>query len=779
MLAPIEHRIAQELSVKPQQVAAAVGLIDEGATVPFIARYRKEATGGLDDTQLRALEERLGYLRELEERRAAILASVSEQGKLTPDLQAQIEDADTKQRLEDLYLPYKPKRRTKAQIAREAGLEPLALALLTDPTLSPETEAAKYLKPAFSTAEGDNPGVPDAKAALDGARQILMERFAEDAELLGRLREHLQGCGVLVSAVAEGKEQEGAKFRDYFAYSERIKDIPSHRALALFRGRNENVLRLALKLPEELDETKPAPGPNACERMTAATNGIADRGCAADAWLAETVRWTWRVKLSWHLESELLGVLREKAEEEAIRVFARNLHDLLLAAPAGPRITIGLDPGLRTGVKVAVVDATGKLLDTATIYPHQPRNDWDGAIHTLAALAKKHGAQLVAIGNGTASRETDKLAADLTKRHPELKLSKIVVSEAGASVYSASELAAREFPELDVSLRGAVSIARRLQDPLAELVKIDPKSIGVGQYQHDVGQAKLARGLDAVVEDCVNAVGVDVNTASVPLLARISGLTHALAENIVTYRDANGPFPNRDALKKVPRLGSKTFEQAAGFLRIMNGDNPLDASAVHPEAYPVVQRILADVKRGIKEVVGDGRTVKSLDAAKYTDEKFGLPTVEDILRELEKPGRDPRPEFKTAAFKDGVEELKDLQPGMLLEGVVTNVTNFGAFVDVGVHQDGLVHISLLSHKYVKDPREVVKAGDVVRVKVLEVDEQRRRVALSMRLDEAVAPKRVEAGQRGAAPSKAKPQPQERRPQASGAMADALARALKR
>jgi uncharacterized protein len=777
VLAPIEQRIAQELSVKPQQVAAAVGLIDEGATVPFIARYRKEATGSLDDTQLRALEERLGYLRELEERRAAILASVSEQGKLTPELQAQIEDADTKQRLEDLYLPYKPKRRTKAQIAREAGLEPLALALLTDPTINPETEAAKYLKPAFSTAEGDNPGVPDAKAALDGARQILMERFAEDAELLGRLREHLQGRGVLASTVAEGKEQEGAKFRDYFAYSEPIKDIPSHRALALFRGRNENVLRLALKLPEELDETKQAPGPNACERMIAATSGIADRGRAADAWLAETVRWTWRVKLSWHLESELLGVLREKAEEEAIRVFARNLHDLLLAAPAGPRITIGLDPGLRTGVKVAVVDATGKLLDTATIYPHQPRNDWDGAIHTLAALAQKHGAQLVSIGNGTASRETDKLAADLTKRHPQLKLSTIVVSEAGASVYSASEFAAREFPELDVSLRGAVSIARRLQDPLAELVKIDPKSIGVGQYQHDVGQAKLARSLDAVVEDCVNAVGVDVNTASVPLLARISGLTHALAENIVTYRDANGPFPNRDALKKVPRLGSKTFEQAAGFLRIMNGDNPLDASAVHPEAYPVVQRILADVKRGIKEVIGDGRTVKSLDAAKYTDEKFGLPTVEDIVRELEKPGRDPRPEFKTAAFKDGVEELKDLQPGMLLEGVVTNVTNFGAFVDVGVHQDGLVHISMLSHKYVKDPREVVKAGDVVKVKVLEVDEQRRRIALTMRLEEAAAPKPVETREPGAVPGKVKRQ--ERQPQGSGAMAAALARALKR
>ncbi len=806
MLPPIEQRIAEELGVKPQQVAAAVELLDEGATVPFIARYRKEATGGLDDTQLRTLEERLIYLRELEERRATILASIEEQGKLTPELRGQVENADTKQHLEDLYLPYKPKRRTKAQIAREAGLGPLAEVLLADPTLAPEAEAARYVAP--------DKGVADVKAALEGARQILMEQFAEDAQLLGQLRQHLQDNGIITATVVEGKEEEGAKFRDYFAYREPLKEVPSHRALALFRGRNEGILRLALKLPEELEEnrypgtspqgstvlpspahgggaggegraprssgSKPgtpraaggSPGPNACERLIAARFQVRDAGRPGDKWLAETVRWAWMVKLSLSLELELLGALRERAEEEAIRVFARNLHDLLLAAPAGPRAVIGLDPGLRTGVKVAVVDRTGKLLDTATIYPHAPRNDWDGAIHALAALARKHGAELVSIGNGTASRETDKLAADLIKRHPELKLTKIVVSEAGASVYSASELAAKEFPELDVSLRGAVSIARRLQDPLAELVKIEPKSIGVGQYQHDVNQTKLARALDAVVEDCVNSVGVDVNTASVPLLARISGLNAGLAAGIVAYRDANGAFRSRAELKKVPRLGDKTFEQAAGFLRIMNGDNPLDASAVHPEAYPVVERILTDIRKEVREVIGDGRTIRSLNPAKYTDDKFGLPTVQDILKELEKPGRDPRPEFKTAAFKEGVEDLKDLRPGMVLEGVVTNVTNFGAFVDIGVHQDGLVHISALSNKFVKDPREVVKAGDVVKVKVLEVDDKRRRIALTMRLEDAAA--KPAAGDKGAARGKARPRRPEPAPQS--ALAAAFARA---
>ncbi|MFZ5464037.1 MAG: Tex family protein [Pseudomonadota bacterium] len=763
MLPPIEQRIAEELGVKARQVAAAVQLLDEGSTVPFIARYRKEATGGLDDTQLRTLEERLVYLRELEERRAAILASIEEQGKLTPELRGQVENADTKQRLEDLYLPYKPKRRTKAQIAREVGLGPLAEALLADPSLVPEAEAARYVDA--------GKGVADVKAALEGARQILMEQFAEDAQLLGRLRDHLQANGIITAVVVEGKEEEGAKFRDYFAYREALKDVPPHRALALFRGRNEGILRLALKLPEELEEHR-APGPNACERLIAVRFEVRDAGRPGDKWLAETVRWTWMVKLSLSLELELLGALRERAEEEAIRVFARNLHDLLLAAPAGPRAVIGLDPGLRTGVKVAVVDRTGKLLETATIHPHAPRNDWDGAIHTLAALAKKHGAELVSIGNGTASRETDKLAADLIKRHPELRLTRVVVSEAGASVYSASELAAREFPELDVSLRGAVSIARRLQDPLAELVKIEPKSIGVGQYQHDVNQTKLARALDAVVEDCVNSVGVDVNTASVPLLQRISGLNAGLAAGIVAYRDANGAFKNRAELKKVPRLGDKTFEQAAGFLRIMNGDNPLDASAVHPEAYPVVERILADIKKDVRELIGDSRTVRSLNPAKYTDEKFGLPTVQDILKELEKPGRDPRPEFKTAAFREGVEDLKDLRPGMVLEGVVTNVTNFGAFVDIGVHQDGLVHISALSNKFVKDPREVVKAGDVVKVKVLEVDDKRRRIALTMRLEDAAA--RPSPRDKGAPHGKARPQRPEPAPQS--ALAAAFARA---
>jgi uncharacterized protein len=783
MLASIESRIAAELSVKPQQVAAAVALLDEGATVPFIARYRKEATGGLDDTQLRTLEERLSYLRELEERRAVILASIDEQQKLTPELRASIEAADTKQRLEDLYLPYKPKRRTKAQIAREAGLDALAAALLADRSLTPEVEAGKYLKAAFKTEEGDdNPGVPDVKAALDGARAILVEHFAEDAALLANLRGHLQSHGVIVSTVVEGKEEAAAKFRDYFAYDEKLATVPSHRALALFRGRKEELLRMSLKLPEQLQPAaagSDAPF-NSCEQKIAARFEIADRKRPADAWLLQTVRWTWSTKLSWQLEAELLTALRERSEDEAIRVFARNLHDLLLAAPAGPRATMGLDPGLRTGVKVAIVDRTGKVLDTATVYPHAPRNEWDRTIAHLALLAEKHQVDLVSIGNGTASRETDKLAAELIKRHPALNLTKIVVSEAGASVYSASALAAKEFPELDVSLRGAVSIARRLQDPLAELVKIDPKSIGVGQYQHDVSQTKLARSLDAVVEDCVNAVGVDVNTASAALLTRISGLSAALAENIVRYRDENGAFASRTSLKKVPRLGEKTFEQAAGFLRVMNGDNPLDASAVHPEAYPVVQRILKHLGKPARDVLGDEATLKRVDPAKYTDERFGLPTVKDILKELEKPGRDPRPEFKTAAFKEGVEEIKDLRPDMVLEGVVTNVTNFGAFVDVGVHQDGLVHISMMANKFVKDPHEVVKAGDVVKVKVLEVDQQRKRIALTMRLDDSAQRARdersnVRPGDRAARPA------QRREPEAAqgGAMAEAFARALKR
>jgi uncharacterized protein len=736
----IESTLATELAVKPQQVAAAVSLLDAGSTVPFIARYRKEATGGLDDAQLRTLEERLGYLRELEERRAAILKSIAEQGKLTAPLQASIEAADTKQRLEDLYLPYKPKRRTKAMIAREAGLDALAAKLLADPTLDPQQEALTYIKPAFTTEQGENPGVADVKAALEGARQVLMEQFAEDAELVGGLRQHVQEQGQLVAKVATGKEEAGAKFRDYFDYREPLATVPSHRALALFRGRKEEILQLSLRLPEDLAaeqarNSTPSQAPfNTCERKICTRYQIGDQGRAADSWLLQTARWTWQVKLAWQIEGELFAALRERAEEEAIRVFAQNLHDLLLAAPAGPRATMGLDPGLRTGVKVAIVDRTGKLLDTATIYPHVPRNDWDGSLHALEQLSKKHHVDLISIGNGTASRETDKLAAELIRKNPELKLTKVVVSEAGASVYSASELASKEFPNLDVSLRGAVSIARRLQDPLAELVKIDPKSIGVGQYQHDVSQARLAKSLDAVVEDCVNAVGVDVNTASPALLARISGLSATLAETLVRYRDEHGAFRDREALKKVPRLGAKTFEQAAGFLRVMDGDNPLDASAVHPEAYPVVERILADLGKPLKEVTGDTRTLRALSADHYISEQFGLPTVQDILKELEKPGRDPRPQFKTAAFQEGIEDLKDLTPGMVLEGVVTNVTNFGAFVDIGVHQDGLVHISMMSHKFVKDPRELVKAGDVLRVKVLEVDLQRRRVALTMKLE---------------------------------------------
>src|ERR1700722_11018268 len=782
MLATIESRIAEELSATVRQVAAAVALLDEGATVPFISRYRKEATGGLDDTQLRNLQERLIYLRELDERRTAILTSIEEQGKLTSTLRASIDQADTKQRLEGPYLPYKQKRRTKAQIAREAGLDGLAAALLADHTRSPEVEAAQYFKPAFTTEHGDNPGVPDVKAALDGARQILMEQFAEDAELLAALRAHLQTNAMVVSVLAEGKEEAAAKFRDYFDYQEALRNVPPHRALALFRGRKEDMLKVSLKLPEDI-EASAAAGPgsfNACELKVAARFGIADRKQPADAWLLQTVRWTWQIKLSYQLESELLTELRERAEEEAIRVFAHNLHDLLLAAPAGPRVTMGLDPGLRTGVKVAIVDRTGKLLETATVYPHVPRNDWNGTLRALEMLTKKHAVDLISIGNGTASRETDKLAGELMKQHPELNLTKVVVSEAGASVYSASELAADEFPTLDVPLRGAVSIARRLQDPLAELVKIDPKSIGVGQYQHDVMQSRLARSLDAVVEDCVNAVGVDVNPASSALLARISGLSTSLAEKIVPQRDQHGAFASRDELRKVPRLGAKTFEQAAGFLRVMQGENPLDASAVHPEAYPVVERILADLKRPARELIGDVTTLKKLNPTKYTDERFGLPTVRDILAELEKPARDPRPEFKTAEFKEGIEDIKDLRPGMILEGTVTNVTNFGAFVDIGVHQDGLVHISMLANKFVKDPHEVVKAGLVVKVKVLEVDEKRKRIALSMRLDEQAGRPRDSGTPRKPEPRRPPRAPREQPPpQGGGAMAEALANAVKR
>lgn len=743
----INKRIAAELGVLPQQVAAAVALLDEGSTVPFIARYRKEVTGSLDDTQLRHLEERLRYLRELDERRAAILASIEEQGKLTPELTREINEADTKTRLEDLYLPYKQKRRTKGQIALEAGLGELADGLFNDPTLNPETEAARFVD-----AEK---GFADVKAVLEGAKYILMERFAEDASLLDKLRSFLKHEATLSARVVAGKETEGAKFSDYFEHDEPLKNVPSHRALAIFRGRNEGILGASLKVGEE------APGTmHPCELMIAERFGIEQRGRAADKWLGEVVRWTWKVKLYTHLETDLLGELREKAEDEAITVFARNLHDLLLAAPAGPRATLALDPGLRTGCKVAVVDATGKVLETATVYPHAPRNDWDGTLAILAKLCAKHAVDLISIGNGTASRETDKLAADLIKKLPALKLTKVMVSEAGASVYSASELAAREFPDMDVSLRGAVSIARRLQDPLAELVKIDPKSIGVGQYQHDVSQLKLARSLDAVVEDCVNAVGVDVNTASAALLARISGLNSTLAQNIVQFRDANGAFKSRSELKKVPRLGDKTFEQAAGFLRVMNGDNPLDASAVHPETYPLVQRIAQDTGRDIRSLIGDSSFLRSLDPKRFTDESFGLPTVTDILKELDKPGRDPRPEFKAAEFQDGVESLKDLQPGMILEGVVTNVTNFGAFVDIGVHQDGLVHISALSEKFVKDPYEVVKAGDIVKVKVMEVDIPRNRVGLSMRMSDT--PGQKTEGPRGGGQNRGGNQPRSER-----------------
>jgi uncharacterized protein len=731
----INQVIADELKVGARQVAAAVALLDEGATVPFIARYRKEVTGNLDDTHLRNLEERLLYLRELEERRGVILASIEEQGKLTDELRGALEAAASKQALEDIYLPYKPKRRTRAQIAREAGLEPLADALLGNPNLDPQHEAAQYVndKPAAEN------GVPDIKAALEGARDILSERFAETADLLAKLRERMWDQGIVTSKVVQDRETaEDEKFRDYYDYSETIRTIPSHRALALFRGRSLDVLTIELRLSEQLEAAVPHP----CVAMIAAHFGIEDRGRPADKWLMEVCQWTWRLKAHPHVSAELLVQLRESAETEAIKIFGRNLHELLLAAPAGPKAVLGLDPGIRTGCKVAVVDATGKLLETTTIYPHQPRNDWQGALATLARMVVQHNVELISIGNGTASRETDKLAAEVIKliaeKKPDHRVSKIVVSEAGASVYSASAFAAAEFPELDVSLRGAVSIARRLQDPLAELVKIEPKSIGVGQYQHDVNQRALARALDATVEDCVNAVGVDVNTASAPLLARVSGLNNAIAKNIVEYRNSNGPFRDRRIIRKVPRLGDKTFEQAAGFLRINDGDNPLDRSAVHPEAYPVVERILTRIGKGIAEVMGQPQVLNDLKPADFTDEKFGVPTVRDILSELEKPGRDPRPEFKTATFQEGIESISDLQPNMILEGVVTNVAAFGAFIDIGVHQDGLVHVSAMANRFVKDPHEIVRPGQIVKVKVLDVDVKRQRIALSMRLEEAPA-----------------------------------------
>jgi uncharacterized protein len=723
----ITARLAEELSVRPEQVAATVELLDGGATVPFIARYRKEVTGALDDTQLRQLDERLRYLRELEERREAVLAAIDEQGKLDPTLKATIQAADTKQRLEDLYLPFKKKRRTKAQIAREAGLEPLADALLANPTLDPESEAAQYLR----EAEGDIPAIEDAKAALDGAKQILMERFAEDPELIGQLRERLWQEGELSARVLDGKQQEGAKFSDYFEHDEKLSKVPSHRALAMFRGRNEGILSLAIRLPGEDDApTHPA------QVAIAKHVGISDEGRAADKWLSEVVRWTWRVKLYTALETELLGRLREHAEQTAIDVFAANLKDLLLAAPAGQKVTLALDPGLRTGCKVAVIDATGQFIDQATIYPHAPQNRWDESLNVLAKLVKQHGVELIAVGNGTASRETDKLAGELVKAlAPAHRLRKVMVSEAGASVYSASEYAARELPDLDVTIRGAVSIARRLQDPLAELVKIEPKSIGVGQYQHDVSQVQLSRSLEAVIEDCVNAVGVDLNTASSALLSRVAGLSAAIAENIVAQRNRQGAFKSRKELLEVSRLGPKTFEQCAGFLRISNAENPLDASAVHPEAYTLVERIAKQNSRDVKGLIGDSTTLKALKPADFADERFGVPTVSDILKELDKPGRDPRPEFKAAEFREGVETLKDLKLGMVLEGTVTNVTHFGAFVDIGVHQDGLVHISALSDRFIDDPRSVVKAGDIVTVKVMSVDIPRKRVGLSMRLDD--------------------------------------------
>ncbi len=763
----ISRRIAEELGVREQQVNATVTLLDEGATVPFIARYRKEVTGSLDDSQLRTLEERLRYLRELEDRRGTILNSIEEQGKLTDELRASIEAADTKNRLEDLYLPYKPKRRTKAQIAREAGLEPLADTLYDDPTQDPETVAAGYLNP--------EAGVEDIKAALDGARYILMERFAEDAELLGALRDFVWQEGQLKVTVVEGKENEGAKFRDYFDHVEPLRKVPSHRALAILRGRNEGILAYSIVMGDaEEDRRQPHPA----EQRIAAHWRIRDNGRAADKWLSDVVRWTWRVKLSTQIETDLIAQVREAAETEAINVFAANLKDLLLLAPAGPRPTLGLDPGLRTGVKVAVIDGTGQVVDHGAIFPHAPQNKWDQSIAQMAAWCQKYKIELVAIGNGTASRETEKLVGDLCKRYPELKLARIVVNESGASIYSASEFASRELPDLDVTIRGAVSIARRLQDPLAELVKIEPKSIGVGQYQHDVSQVQLSRSLDAVVEDCVNGVGVDLNTASVPLLTRVSGLNPSIAQNIVDFRNQNGKFTSRKQLLKVSRLGDRTFEQAAGFLRIAGGENPLDRSSVHPEAYGVVEAIAERNGKKVEDILGDSAFLRSLNPQDYVTEQFGLPTIKDIISELEKPGRDPRPEFRFAHFEEGVETLNDLKPGMVLEGSVTNVTNFGAFVDIGVHQDGLVHISALSHTFVKDPREVVKAGDIVKVKVMEVDIPRKRIGLSMRMDDQPGAdnKPARGADRNSGRSAGrKPQAGQGSPQ--GAMAGALAQAM--
>ena len=773
----IEQRIADDIHASIGQVRAAVDLLDGGATVPFIARYRKELTGALDDTQLRTLAERLDYLRELEDRRATILASVEDQGKLTEALRADLLAADTKSRLEDLYLPFKPRRRTRAQIAREAGLEPLASGLRADPAQTPEVVAAAFV-------DADK-GVADVRTALDGARAILLETIAEDPALVGELRDWLWTHGQIRARVVAGKEAAGAKFRDYFDHVEPIARIPSHRLLALMRARNEGVLELEL-----IPAIDPEQGHAQAEGRVAARAAIHDRGRAADVWLRETVRLAWRAKLHLHLTLDLFSRVREGAEDEAIRVFGDNLKDLLLAAPAGARVVMGLDPGIRTGVKVAVVDATGKLLATDVIYPHEPRRQWDQSIAQLARLAAAHGVELIAIGNGTASRETDKLAAQLIRQHPELHLGKVVVSEAGASIYSASELAAKEFPELDVTLRGAVSIARRLQDPLAELVKIEPKAIGVGQYQHDVNQIKLARALDARVEDCVNAVGVDVNTASAALLARVAGLSASVAQNVVSHRDAHGAFDNRKALLKVPRLGDKAFEQCAGFLRVSNGDNPLDASAVHPEAYPVVERIVARCGRAVQGLIGDAGFLRALQPEQFTDERFGLPTVRDILRELEKPGRDPRPQFVAVSFAEGVNDVQDLKPGMVLEGRVTNVAAFGAFVDIGVHQDGLVHVSALSHSFVKDPRDAVKTGDIVKVKVMEVDLPRQRIGLSMRLDDEPGQARAkpgDAGRAGAAPRRDAGTPGRAKTVASkpaaapvnSAFADALARAAKR
>lgn len=756
--------IAKELNVRSEQVIAAVKLIDDGNTVPFIARYRKEVTGGLDDTQLRTLDSRLAYLREMDDRRQTILKSIQDQGKLTPELEQAIQDADSKTRLEDLYLPYKPKRRTKGQIAIEAGLEPLADQLWTQPETDPEREAARYI--------AADKGIDDTKAALDGARAIVMERIAEDANLLEKIRQHLTRNAEIVSRVVEGKERDGEKFKDYFDHHEPISKVPSHRALAMLRGRNEGFLTLTLNADPELEETARQ---SYCETLIAEHYGIHLSQAAADAWRKQVISWSWRIKVSMHMETELMGAMKERAEIDAIDVFATNLKDLLMAAPAGPRATLGLDPGLRTGCKVAVVDATGKVLATDTIYPHQPHNQYDRAMANVAALVKQHHVDLIAIGNGTASRETDAFTADLIKRG-NLNVQKVIVSEAGASVYSASELAANEFPHLDVSLRGAVSIARRLQDPLAELVKIDPKSIGVGQYQHDVSQSMLAKRLDAVVEDCVNAVGVDVNTASPALLTRVAGLSSTLAQNIVDYRDENGRFDSRSALKKVARLGPKAFEQCAGFLRIMGGKNPLDASAVHPEAYPVVKNIAEKNQKAIQALIGNSEFLRNLRAVDYTDEHFGVPTVSDIIKELDKPGRDPRPEFKTATFAEGVNEVSDLEIGMVLEGVVSNVANFGAFVDIGVHQDGLVHISALTDRFVSDPRDVVKAGDIVKVKVMEVNVQRKRIALSMRLND-------EPGQESRPARSSQPR-QERAPRrrdeptnAGGAMSGAFAAAF--